>query len=468
MLQVVSSVGIISFGWDCPQVSCAILARPTQSFALYRQQVGRILRPFPAPRGDRSYQQTMLNDLRQALRSHRRILMVAPTGSGKGYIAGEITRGATAKGYGIGFLVNRRTLVHDFSRRLDDLQIPHGVIMAGHPRWNPELPTQVISIDTLRSRGTQLSVDCLFLDEAHQCTESFARITEAYPDTPVIGMTATPVRMTGGGLGRLFDVMIQGPTTQDLTDQGYLSPARLLGPSVPELRETGGEYTENEMLAAMDRGAIIGNIVSTWKKHASDRKTVVFAVNVAHSRRIVEQFRAAGVIAEHVDADTPDEERDRVWWELSDGVDRKDVATIHDHAGNWARHGLPADDVEWSLDDGAAVKERVDVLSVRYCPACWMVYRSDTCPACGMERVKTQRQIRQVAADLVEIARAKKEAAIESALARHTVDKKRAKYYELVDTANARGYKTTWAAIRWKQMYGHWPPVKAWEREVPA
>jgi superfamily II DNA or RNA helicase len=44
-LAVVVSVGIISYGWDCPPVSCCILARPTKSMGLHLQQIGRILRP---------------------------------------------------------------------------------------------------------------------------------------------------------------------------------------------------------------------------------------------------------------------------------------------------------------------------------------------------------------------------------------------------------------------------------------
>jgi superfamily II DNA or RNA helicase len=45
-IDVVCSVMIVSYGWDCPPVSCAILARPTKSLTLYFQMVGRVLRPW--------------------------------------------------------------------------------------------------------------------------------------------------------------------------------------------------------------------------------------------------------------------------------------------------------------------------------------------------------------------------------------------------------------------------------------
>lgn len=44
-IRILSSVGVLSIGFDSPIASCGILARPTQSEALHMQQVGRLLRP---------------------------------------------------------------------------------------------------------------------------------------------------------------------------------------------------------------------------------------------------------------------------------------------------------------------------------------------------------------------------------------------------------------------------------------
>lgn len=48
--QVICNVGILTFGWDMPPVSCAVLARPTKSLVYYFQTVGRVLRPYPGKR----------------------------------------------------------------------------------------------------------------------------------------------------------------------------------------------------------------------------------------------------------------------------------------------------------------------------------------------------------------------------------------------------------------------------------
>ena len=45
---LVSNCMVLSEGWDLPALQCAVLARPTKSLALFRQMVGRIMRP-PGP-----------------------------------------------------------------------------------------------------------------------------------------------------------------------------------------------------------------------------------------------------------------------------------------------------------------------------------------------------------------------------------------------------------------------------------
>jgi len=45
--EVVVNVGVLVEGWDLPQLRCIILARPTKSFGLYLQIIGRGLRPAP-------------------------------------------------------------------------------------------------------------------------------------------------------------------------------------------------------------------------------------------------------------------------------------------------------------------------------------------------------------------------------------------------------------------------------------
>ena len=101
----------------------------------------------------RNYQREAIQSVRGEIRSgKRRVLMVAPTGAGKTTIAGAIIDGAIKKGKKIAFLAHRTELIDQCSERLDDLEVPHGIIQSKHARTDPYQPVQVASIQTLIRR----------------------------------------------------------------------------------------------------------------------------------------------------------------------------------------------------------------------------------------------------------------------------------------------------------------------------
>src|SRR5262249_3567685 len=46
-IELVTNCMVLTEGWDLPAVSCCVLARPTRKMGLYRQMIGRVLRPAP-------------------------------------------------------------------------------------------------------------------------------------------------------------------------------------------------------------------------------------------------------------------------------------------------------------------------------------------------------------------------------------------------------------------------------------
>ena len=244
----------------------------------------------------RPYQQKLKHETREAIRAgYHRPLIVAPTGSGKGAFATDIVHEATAKNKRVVFLVNRKSLVMDMSRRLFRLGVNHGILMGEHTQ-GAHLPTIVASIDTLRNRlDTIKQFDLAFADEAHLAvSEGWMRTFEAFGPIPIIGMTATPIRLDGKGLGRVFNQLILGPTITELVEEGHLVSGRILS-----CREIGNSEDDE------DTPGIIGNIVSTWREHAHDWPTIAFAKNVAHSEHIRDQFVESGIAAEHIDDTMP-------------------------------------------------------------------------------------------------------------------------------------------------------------------
>ena len=453
----------------------------------------------------RPYQADALEGIREELRGgRRRVLLVSPTGSGKTTIAAEMVRSAVSRGNRVLFLAHRKELIDQCSARLDGCSVPHGVIMAGHPRYQPLEPVQVASIPTLVRREPP-PADLVVLDEAHHArARTYERILEHYPRAPVVGLSATPWRIDGKGLGELFEAVVVAARVRSLIEAGHLvsySGFAYDHPSLASVDKRGSDYDQRGLELVMGGRKLIGNIVGQWQRHASNARTVVFACTVAHSREVVERFRAAGVTAEHLDGETPKEERAAILARLASGRTRvvsnvavltegwdcpavevcilarptlsvglylqmvgrvlrpspgKAQARIHDHAGCILRHGLPDEDRNYSLDADVrspAAKEKAP--GVRRCKACLAVYASDlpACPVCGVAPVVKQRRIQEVDDAAVQAVRLEEIRRVEA-----PVEVRRRYFEQQMELAKSRDYRPGWAAFRYKARFGAWPP----------
>jgi superfamily II DNA or RNA helicase len=404
----------------------------------------------------------VIKELRQRfLDGYKRPLLTAPTRWGKGFVCAWQIRRAVAKGNRVLFLVNRRNIVHDQSRRLDALGLDHGIIMGGHKRRKPWLKVHIASIDTLYRREIVPKADLLYIDEAHfAISPTWEHVLARYPEAAVIGMTATPERLDGRGLGHIFDCMVHGPTVAEATEAKRLVPARVYAPSTPDLSSVhvrAGDFQKDELAAIMDKPKLVGDITEHWLKHGRGRPTIGFAVSVKNSKDMMEAFRAAGVRTTHVDASTPDEGRDDAWDGLASGkyevvwnvglasygwdcgavaclIDAqptmsltrhlqmhgrvltpfagKEDALILDHAGNTLRHGFVDDDRDWSLADKPKTKRKKDdpAPSVCTCGECWAAFRSSRreCPYCGWVRPLNEREVAHEDGELQEVKRVRR------------------------------------------------------------
>ena len=57
-IRVIASCGVLTEGWDCPPVSCALMLRPTRSQPFFQQMAGRILRKFMGRLSRRAVRET--------------------------------------------------------------------------------------------------------------------------------------------------------------------------------------------------------------------------------------------------------------------------------------------------------------------------------------------------------------------------------------------------------------------------
>jgi superfamily II DNA or RNA helicase len=366
------------------------------------------------------FQEELLHLVRDAYRRSRRVLLQSPTGSGKTIMFLHMLVRLIARGMRVCLLVHRRELVDQLHRYLEELGIEHGIVAAGYRGdfVNRDALVQVASIPSLARRLVQYPhFDMLVVDEAHHSiSPSYCTILAAYPAAWVLGVTATPCRLDGKGLGDIYETLVCGKQIAELEALGFLTPLTVYttpSPDLSRLRILGGDYSPGALAAAMSDGKLIGNAVEHWRKYAAGQPTIAFGATVAHSQLIAARFNQAEIPVVHIDGKSTDDDR-RAAIEglrtgaifvlcncglISEGVDvpilgavimlrptksltlylqmvgragrrypGKDRAVILDHCGNTHEHGLPNAERQWSLE-GIPPRE-TRAAPAKECPNC--------------------------------------------------------------------------------------------------
>lgn len=444
------------------------------------------------------HQVDLIGKTRAAMSETRNVCMVSPTGSGKTVMGADILHRVWQKGKRAWFVAPRRQLVRQTSLTLEQFSIPHSFICAGWAH-DPAAPVHVCTTQSLmHALGSVDPADLIILDEAHygagMVDTIVARARAA--DKFVLGLTATPCKADGSGLGKWFGQLTQGVSVSELMEMGFLSRYKAFAPGVPDLSGVAvraGDYAVGALSGAMIdlQGAIVANAHRHWLAHAQGMRTVIFCVDVAHSKATAGMMTEAGIRTAHMDGETPDDERMRIINMLADGeldaisncglmtfgfdlsaqigrdvplecmidlrptkslplqrqkegrvLRRKPTpALIFDCAGNLMEHGFPDDPQEWTLEGKIKKSDQREEDNARQCERCDHVHHpAPVCPECGyVYPVKPRKAKQEVSTDMREIKREEMERARAAAKA----EQSQARTFEdLVRLGRARGYKS--------------------------
>lgn len=463
---------------------------------------------FPSPR---EFQLTAHEKLREGVRNgHRRQLLVAPTGAGKTYLGLRIAHESLAKGKRALFVCDRIALINQTSARADEYGLSaHGVIQADHWRYEPEMPFQIASVQTLRARQWPAS-DVIIVDEAHT---QYPAWTDYIKQTSaaVIGLTATPCSR---GLGLLFSNMVNAATMHELThgNDRALVPMRIFSCTKPDMAGakvgSDGEWTDK--VASEREAQIIGDVVAEWAKYGEGRKTIAFGADISYCEELVRRFNVAGVYARTFTSRTPTGEREALLKEfvkadsmirvlvsveaLAKGFDVQDIGCVIDarplrkslstaiqmwgrglrsspdtgkvdcllldHSGNIQRffrefediyhNGFTSLDMSEKLDSVARTEEgEHEALG---CPECHHKPFYQRCMACGFQ--KPSRVLEDTSAgEMREIRLGKRVLANDS----HDLWRQLTSYVRGSKSPKKQGY----AANLFREITGDWPP-RSW------
>lgn len=377
----------------------------------------------------RPYQTSLVFEVSKLFANgHRRLVIQLPTGGGKTQIATDLVARANARR--ILYIVPSEEILRQTSGSLSRAKIAHTTLTAGR---NPDLSTvscllamsQTLARRLARDMFDQWKPDLIIVDEAHKLIEQHRRVLENWP-CPVIGFTATPVRLDGKSLAALWPVLLCGPTIKSLQRQGFLVPCRTVNAFMPDLsavRKKGNDYDQEQLDRAYSAEAVVKEAPEWWLKYAKGKRTIAFTPGIESSKRFLAAYRARGIRCEHVDGTTSDGDRAAALERLRrqqidvlfncslfvEGLDLVEVGCVQlltataslsrfmqqvgrglrpaagkrelmllDHGGNTARHDRVDADRDWfnggkSLEDGH-----------KTCLCCGTVIEQDRnmCPAC--------------------------------------------------------------------------------------
>jgi superfamily II DNA or RNA helicase len=408
--------------------------------------------------------------LRDSMRRHKFTLLCCATGWGKTMAAAYMIAGAQGKNRRTVFTVPRRDLLEQTSATFNQMGIAHSYIAAGK-LYNPYANVWIGMVPSMAARLDRLpEADLLIADETHYGKGGLDAVIQHYKSRGAwgIGLSGTPWKLSGEGLGCWYDNMVEGKSIRWLMDNKRLSEYRYyrgeVNADASKVKKTGGDFAKKDLGDFMaDQNKIIGDVVAQYRRLCMGNRHLVRCVSVRESQKTAEGFRDAGIPFAHVDGETPSDERRRIFVALakkellgvtfcdliSMGFDlemasgglkvtiesgsetnptmslasqmqywgrmlryKEKPAVIIDHVNAYRTHDYPDTPREWTLADRdqseRASSERA--MPVRSCSRCFYCHRpAPACPSCGLVYPIQHREIERVDGELVEITKEQRE-----------------------------------------------------------
>lgn len=428
----------------------------------------------------RDYQEALVQKVHDTFkRGIKASCIVLPCGGGKSVIVAEIAKRTTEKLNNVLFLVHRIELCEQIEKTFRN--------------WGVDMDfCKIMMVQTAVRRLDKIPHPSLIItDETHHSkSNSYKKIYDFFPNAYRVGVTATPVRLDGSGLGDIYSTLIEGVSAKWLIENHFLSPYTYYAPSIADLsnlKVKRGEFDVKSAENILFNRTVFGNVIEHYRNLADGKQSICYCVSIKHSTSMAEEFQTNGISAVHIDGTTPKFERQRIIEDfrngkikvlcnvdlISEGFDVPDCecvillrptqsltlyiqqsmrcmrykenkrAIIIDHVGNYARFGMPDTDREWTLKDKPKkARSQADEVKVSQCPECYYTFEPNEkvkiCPNCGYVFQKDRELDIEENAELQEITGFTLDYNYDS-------PQNCKNYNELIKYAVNHGYKMGWA-----------------------
>ncbi len=227
----------------------------------------------------------------------RSTLLVMPTGCGKTIVFADIARRLAARGGRSLVVAHRTELLDQAAAKLRDAGV-HAEVEQADRVARADAPVVVASVQTLRGRRLARfdpdAFDAVILDESHRSiSQGYRDILKHFATARVLGVTATPDRLDGIGLHVVFDSVAYRYELADAIRDGWLAPLRALrvhirGMDLSSIQTRAGDLAQDQLGVLLSDPRLVHGIARALVTESGRRRTMAFAVNVAHAYALAE------------------------------------------------------------------------------------------------------------------------------------------------------------------------------------
>ena len=260
----------------------------------------------------REYQIKLIQEVSKSWRTgYKKPCVVLPCGGGKSVITADMAKRTTDNGKRVLFVVHRKELCQQIEETFRNYGVNMDLCM-------------VAMVQTISRRLAKIPEPKLIItDENHHCiANTYRKIYETFPEAYCVGVTATPVRLNGGGLGDVNDKLIIGVSAKWLIENKFLAPYDYYAPALldcAKIKTKKGDFDSSQVEDIMLENAVFGDVIKYYRKLSDNKKAVCYCPTVKYSKAMAEQFRNANIPSEHIDGSTDKKERERIISDFRNG-----------------------------------------------------------------------------------------------------------------------------------------------------